>query len=78
MFLLLLTPFLKALDMALDDPTLRALVRSVAHKIWDSVTEDPDFNSKLEVLNKSLGDPNVTQKERKNVLQQINELHPKV
>lgn len=63
--------FFEALDQALEDPKMRALVVSVSRKLWDAFTTDPVYNSKLETDEKTLATPDLSDAERQTVLKDI-------
>jgi hypothetical protein len=71
-----LTLFLKALDKAVDDPNVAVLLRSIGRKCLDAFTTDPVYNAKVEVLDKTLADPNLTDKEIQDDLKAIAAAHP--
>lgn len=71
-----LTLFLKALDKSVDDPAVRTLLGSIGRKCLDAFMTDPAYNSKVEVLDKTLADPNLTVEEIQNDLKAINSAHP--
>jgi hypothetical protein len=69
--------FFEALDAALEDPKMRALVVSVTRKLWDAFNNDPAYESNLEVQEKTLSAADSTVKEKQDALQAIADSHPK-
>lgn len=69
--------FFEALDAALEDPKMRALVVSVCRKLWDAFNNDPLYDAKIETDEKTLSAPDLTVEERQNVLKDITSSHPK-
>lgn len=69
--------FFEALDAALEDPKMRALVVSVTRKLWDAFNNDPVYDSKLAVDEQTLATAGLTDQERQSVLQDIAASHPK-
>lgn len=68
---------LEALDLALDDPKMRALIKSVARKFWDCITDDPVYDAKLQTDEKTLVTPDLTDEQRQDILKDINGNGPK-
>ena len=69
--------FFEALDVALDDPKMRALVVSVCRKLWDAFSNDPVYDAKVDTDVKTLATPGLSDEERQKIVQDIASAHPK-
>ena len=71
-FIKILTPFLAALDKVADDPNVRALIRSIARKCWDAMTNDPVRDAKIDVDVSALAAPDLTVEGRQAIVKDLN------
>jgi len=67
----------KIVSAAMASPKLKNLFFRLGVEIYFELRRDPEFESQIKVLEKTLEDPDLTFEERQNVEQQIQNLHPK-